>query len=168
MECGGGDVTKAVLWILNDDEPIEPWNETLITLIPKVKDPMLMKDFRPISLCNVNYKIVTRVITNRLRPTLENNPRITKCFISGRSITDNIIVGFEMLHWMRNRRSGRTGYAALKLDMSKAYNRVEWGFLQAMMKRLGFKDSWVKKIINCVLPCHILSVLMEKYQNLLF
>ncbi|XP_073152575.1 uncharacterized protein [Henckelia pumila] len=60
------------------------------------------------------------------------------------------MVGFEVLHWMRSRKSGRTGYAALKLDMSKAYDRVEWQFLQALMDRLGFDPMWIQKIMNCV------------------
>ncbi|XP_075475208.1 uncharacterized protein LOC142505947 [Primulina tabacum] len=71
-------------------------------------------------------------------------------FIPGHLITDNIIVGFKILHWLRNRKAGRSGYAALKLDMSKAYDRVELDFLQLMMMRLGFDQEWIGKVMNCV------------------
>ncbi|KAL5555272.1 hypothetical protein UlMin_037508 [Ulmus minor] len=54
------------------------------------------------------------------------------------------------MHWLRQHRGGNTGYAALKLEMSKAYDRVEWPFLEGMMLRLGFAESWVKLIMRCV------------------
>lgn len=87
---------------------------------------MLVKDFRPIRLCNVCYKIIGWSLTNCLRPTMKNiigdNQSV---FIPGMLITDNVILGFEALHWMRTRHTGKVDYAALKLDMSKIYDRVE-------------------------------------------
>lgn len=59
-------------------------------------------------------------------------------------------MGFETTHWMSNRKSGKTGWAELKLDMSKAYDQVEWDFLQSLMNRLGFLDEWIDKIMRCV------------------
>lgn len=147
----GIDVTAAILQVLNEGASIDSWNETIVTLIPKVKDPLTLKDFRPISLCNVCYKIVSRTITNRFRPIISRIIEDSQsAFIPGHLLSDNIIVGFEILHWMRNRRAGRSGYAALKLDMSKAYDRVEWDFLQSLMGRLGFDERWTTKIMNCV------------------
>lgn len=141
----------AVLHFLNGNDILDSWNDTLVTLIPKPVNPMLMKEFRPISLCNVCYKILSRAITNRLRPVLSKIiDEFQSAFIPGWQITDNIIVGFEAIHWMRNRKSGKTGWAALKLDMSKAYDRVEWDFLQRLMNRLGFADEWIEKIMRCV------------------
>lgn len=122
----GRDITKAVLAILNDGYPLLDWNDTVVTLIPKTMTPLTMRDYRPISLCNVCYKIVARALTNRLRPILKNTINdFQSAFILGRLISDNIILGFETLHWIRNRKRGADGYAALKLDMSKAYDRVE-------------------------------------------
>ncbi|KAK2663928.1 hypothetical protein Ddye_002502 [Dipteronia dyeriana] len=71
-------------------------------------------------------------------------------FIPCRLIYDNIIVGFECLHAMKQRKKGKKGTLALKLDMSKAYDRVEWDFLEGMMCKLGFSSSWIDRIMPCV------------------
>ncbi|KAL5779493.1 hypothetical protein ACOSQ2_010230 [Xanthoceras sorbifolium] len=65
-------------------------------------------------------------------------------------ITDNAIIGFECINSLRKRFRGKKGYLALKLDMSKAYDRVEWSFLQSMLLKLGFSISWTDKIMDCV------------------
>lgn len=112
------------------------WNKTIISLIPKVSNPVMIKEFRPISLCNVCYKIIARALTNRPRPMMKLIVNDTQsAFVPGRQITDNIILGFE---------------AVLKLDMIKAYDRVEWSFLEAMMGKLGFSSVWTEKVMRCV------------------
>lgn len=62
-------------------------------------------------------------------------------------ISDNIILGFEVIHWMRNRKVGKHGFAALKIDMSKACDKVECCFLEALMNKLGFDPAWTKKLL---------------------
>lgn len=106
---------------------MDDWNETIVTLIPKIKVPMTMKDLRPISLCNVCYKIVARAMTSKLRPILKRTVNESQStLIPERLITYNIILGFETLHWIRSKKKrGKQGYAALNLDMSKAYDRVK-------------------------------------------
>lgn len=64
-------------------------------------------------------------------------------FIPGRLITDNVVTAFEINHWMRRKTQRKTGYAALKIDMSKAYDSVEWAFLQEIMQKMGFSSKWI-------------------------
>ena len=71
-------------------------------------------------------------------------------FATSRLITDNVIVAFESIHAMRKRRMGKNYCSAVKLDMMKAYDRVEWHFLEAILLKLGFSASWVCLIMKCV------------------
>jgi ribonuclease HI len=126
-------------------------NHSHIVLIPKTKNPTRVTDYRPISLCNVVYKIVAKVLANRLKLILPIIISSTQsAFIPGRLISDNILVAYETLHTMHARMWGREGYMAVKLDMSKAYDRVEWSFLRAVMLRLGFDPRWVGLTMNCI------------------
>ena len=70
--------------------------------------------------------------------------------MKGRLITDNILVAFETLHYMKNHNSRNTGFMALKLDMSKAYDRVEWSFLKDVMVRMGFNSKWIALVMECI------------------
>jgi hypothetical protein len=98
-------------------------------LIPKVRRPEYVKELRPISLCNVVYKLVSKVLANRLKKIL---PEIISpsqsAFVPGRLTTDNILISYEITHFLQRRKKGKEGFAAIKLDMSKAYDRVEWRF----------------------------------------
>ncbi|KAK2649868.1 hypothetical protein Ddye_017357 [Dipteronia dyeriana] len=121
----GEEVTSLCLEILNKGICLKDINSTVITLIPKTQNPTNMEDYRPISLCNVLYKIITKAMTNRLRGVIGEIISETQCaFIPGRMISDNTIVGFECLCRLK-RWKRKTGSMALKLDMSKAYDRVE-------------------------------------------
>lgn len=125
----------------------EMWNETVVVLIPKTPNPDRLKDLRPISLCNVIYKIGSKVLSNHLKiilPYIMAHNQIT--FVPGQLVTDNVLIAYEMTRYMQNRRSGGEGCVAFKVDMSKAYDRVEWGFLEQMMLKLGFYNRWVNLI----------------------
>lgn len=147
----GTNITEAVLSSLNLGSLLKSINHTFISLIPKVKNPKRVTEFRPISLCNVIYKIISKVIANRLKPMLNFIISETQsAFIADRLITDNVIIAFELLHHMKSGCPGKKGFIALKLDMSKAYDRVEWVFLKNILLRLGFQHSWVDLIMECV------------------
>ena len=70
--------------------------------------------------------------------------------MSNHFITDNIIVAFETMHHLNQKRSGKVGEMDLKLDMSKAFDRVEWGYLEKIMYKMGFNDKWVNLMMQCI------------------
>jgi len=147
----GADVTREVKKLLQGGEIQKGWNETVVVLIPKVSNLERLKDLRPISLCNVVYKIASKVLSNRLKFILPEIIALNQsAFVHGHMITDNVLLAYEMTHYMQTKRSGKQSYAAVKLDMSKAYDRVEWSFLEKMMIKLGFHERWVDTIMKCV------------------
>ncbi|PNX97372.1 ribonuclease H, partial [Trifolium pratense] len=126
-------------------------NETNICLIPKCDNPVTMKDLRPISLCNVLYKMISKLLANRLKACLEKCvSEEQSAFIEGRSIIDNALVAIEVLHALKRKTRGMNGELALKIDISKAYDKVDWGFLRGMLERLGFANRWIHWMMLCV------------------
>jgi hypothetical protein len=114
----GLDVTRAALHFLNGGPFEAALNSTNLCLIPKVTSPSHVKDYRPISLCNLLYKIISKVFANKLKQVLPAiiSPK-QSAFIPGRLITDNILVAFETLHTMDTRLKGKEGFMAMKLDI---------------------------------------------------
>ena len=140
----GQDVIAIVLSILNYGHTLHKMNFTHIVLIRKKNDPKHMCDCRPKSFSNVISRIISKVLSNRLKHVL---PMIIfdaqSAFVPNRLINDNTTVAYELLHRMRSRRKGRMGYMVVKLDISKAYDGVEWGFLRQIMLKMGFDPRWV-------------------------
>lgn len=119
-------VSKIVLKFLNEGVFNESINFTYIFLIPKVKNPVYAKDFKPISLCNVINNLTFKVLANRLKQLLPIIiSKYQSVFIPKRLITDNIIIAYEALYTMKIRQKGRDGNMAIKLDMAKTYDQVE-------------------------------------------
>ena len=145
------DVMSSVLSWLNLGTLPYPLNHTFITLIPKTKNPEYVTQYCPISLCNVLYKIFSKVLANRLKKILPSI--ITEhqsAFSKNRLILDNILVAFESLNSIKNMRTGKTGYMAIKLYMSKAYDQVELRYLENVMRKMGFNERWIGLIMVCV------------------
>ena len=124
---------------------------THAVLIPKKSNPMSMEDLRPTALCNVLYKIISKVVANRLKMVLPLVILETQSvFLPSRLITDNILVSYELIHYLKRKTAGKEGSMAIKLYMSKAYDRVEWEFLQEILLKMGFCEHWVRLVMGCV------------------
>ncbi|KAL5552000.1 hypothetical protein UlMin_002176 [Ulmus minor] len=146
----GEEITAACLGFVNGGHPLGSINETIITLLPKIKNPTRITEFRSISLCNVLYKIISKMLANRLRKIMDSViSQEQSAFIPGRLISDNAIIGFECLHAIKRQKT-KKNFLALKLDMAKAYDRVEWGFIYKIMNKLGFSEVWTNKIMACI------------------
>ena len=125
-------------------------NDTNIVLIPKVDNPTSMKDLLSTALCKVLYRIIAKVLANRLKvllPLIINESQLT--FVLGRAITD-IIIAFELIHHMKGPSQGDYGHVDLKIDISKAYDKISWKYLQGIMLHMGFAPQWVRLIMTRV------------------
>jgi hypothetical protein len=143
------EVTKAVKKFFHDGVMPEGINDTSLVLIPKGKNPEELSDFRPISLCNVIYKIISKCLANRLRPILDEIISETQsAFVPGRLITDNAVIAFECFHKIQ--KSKKDTHCAYKLDLSKAYDRVDWNYLEKAMLKMGFCKTWTNWVMTCV------------------
>ncbi|XP_074313543.1 uncharacterized protein LOC141648721 [Silene latifolia] len=139
------DVVGTVLAILNGNSSLEFLNKTFLVLIPKSSAPETVDNFRPISLCNVIMKVITRCITNRLKKFMEKLlGDFQNAFVSGRNIGDNILITNEILQKKSSSRNGRMGRMAFKADMSKAYDRLDWNFIRGNSKSCVSLDKFIK------------------------
>ncbi|KAL8118653.1 hypothetical protein AgCh_016247 [Apium graveolens] len=147
----GTDVVQFCQHFLSTGELPSGIYQTLVCLIPKVKEPQAMTDLRPISLCNVLVRILSKVMANRLKPCLKLLISDKQsAFIEGRLLNDNALIAFEVNHYMKRLSQGTKGIAGFKIDISKAYDRLEWEFIRNMMIKFGFTDLWIERIMGLI------------------
>nr|GEZ23686.1 hypothetical protein [Tanacetum cinerariifolium] len=130
----GEDVCRAVRDFFRNGKILKEINHTLLVLVPKVAAPMKINDYHPISCCNVIYKCISKIITNRIIDGVgEVVSENQSAFIPGRRILDNILITQELMHnYHHNTGSPR---CAFKVDIQKAYDTVDWKFLERILKR---------------------------------
>ncbi|CAN0898595.1 LINE-1 retrotransposable element ORF2 protein [Linum grandiflorum] len=154
------DVELAVLEVFSTGRMLRSLNHTWLTLIPKTSDARSMRHLRPIGLCIVVYKIISKILSGRLGAILPSlvDPA-QNGFVRNRLISDNILLAHELVHHLHV-HTGQHHLMALKIDMEKAYDQVEWSFLFPLMQGLGFAPRWVALIRECLSSATI-SVLVN-------
>ncbi|MCH84712.1 hypothetical protein A2U01_0005547, partial [Trifolium medium] len=161
------DIAAMALDVLNNNGDPNQLNSTHICLIPKIKNPSSPSDFRPISLCNVTLKIITKTLANRIKCIL---PEIISpnqsAFVQGRLITYNTLIASDIFHYLSHTKR-KNGYVGIKTDMAKVYDRVEWDFLEATLTTMGFPNSMVQTIMKCVTTVNF-SILINGHPSQTF
>jgi hypothetical protein len=123
-------------------------NSTFIVLIPKESNPLSFGDYRSISLCNLIYKLISKVISNRIKPFLERSLSAEQLgFLQGRRIQDAIGAAHEGIH---NIKKYNLKALVMKLDLKQAFDCVDWEFLRLILYSAGFGDLLIDWILSCV------------------
>ncbi|GJU60452.1 putative RNA-directed DNA polymerase, eukaryota, reverse transcriptase zinc-binding domain protein [Tanacetum coccineum] len=123
-------------------------NSAFITLIPKVSNPLLVKDYRPISLIGMHYKIIAKLLANRLAKVVDKVvSQEQSAFISSRQILDGPLMLSEVINWYKKRSKK---LLIFKVDFEKAFDSVSWKYLDFILGQLGFGDTWRLWIRECL------------------
>lgn len=146
----GEIVIRAVTSFFENGRMSNEANSSLIILIPKTPNPSSVNNLQPISLCNVVYKIISKLLLAKLRPLLHKiiYP-YQSAFIPGRWIAENQVVVHELLHSFKVRKV-KSGFMAVKIDLQKAYDIINWRFIQTVLSNLGFNDTFVSWVVACI------------------
>lgn len=133
-----------------DPTKVGELNDSLLALIPKQDSVTNMKQFQPISLCNVSYKTITKLVARRLRGFM---PKLVGpcqcCFMPRRHANDNIAIAQEIFHSMR-RKKGVKGWMAIKINLENAYDRLKWAFVKETLEDADLPSNLVSLISHCV------------------
>ncbi|GJW76253.1 RNA-directed DNA polymerase, eukaryota, reverse transcriptase zinc-binding domain protein [Tanacetum coccineum] len=150
------DVCLAIKEFFMTGKLLKEVNSTLIALIPKIPNTKLLTEFRPIACCNVIYKCISKILTNRIKNSLDKLVNLNQsAFIQGRNIQDNILLTQELLKGYN--RKGGSKRCALKIDIAKAYDTVSWEFLRSILIKFGFHWKMVEWILTCI-SCSAFSI----------
>lgn len=128
---------------------LKAWNSTVLTLVPKSDHADTITNYRPITCCNTIYKVVSKMLTNRLKQIL---PEIISpnqsAFVAGRTIVQNILICQDLVRLYNRKQT--TSRCLIKIDLRKAYDTVEWEFVAEMLHALKFPQQFIKWIMKCI------------------
>ncbi|GJW59203.1 RNA-directed DNA polymerase, eukaryota, reverse transcriptase zinc-binding domain protein [Tanacetum coccineum] len=160
IEC---DIVNAVKWFFLHERIPSGGNLSFITLIPKVSNANMVKDFRPISLIGSVYKIVAKILANRLVLVLGDLVSDTQsAFLKERQILDGPFILNEVIQWCKKKKKQSMIF---KVDFEKAYDSVRWDFVDTILKKFGFGDKWCKWIHSCLQSSRVMESLHLSFQR---
>jgi hypothetical protein len=143
-----GDIMRFITEFHQNGKLTKGINSTFIALIPKVDCPQRLNEFRPISLVGSLYKILAKVLANRLRHVIGSViSEAQTAFVKDRQILDGILIANEVVD---EARKSRKELMLFKVDFEKAYDSVDWGYLDAVMGNMAFPPLWRKWMKECV------------------
>ncbi|GJZ02652.1 putative RNA-directed DNA polymerase [Tanacetum coccineum] len=153
-----GDIITVIQWFWENEEISKGCNSSFITLIPKVTDPIGLGDFRPISLIGCYYKIIAKLLVERLKIVVGKLVgEVQNAFIKGRYILDGVLIANETVNYMKQKKRK---CLIFKVDFEKAYDSLNWKYLMEVMKCMGFGNKWCRWIDVCLKSASI-SVLVN-------
>ena len=143
------NLLEAINNVLRSGKLLNQVNHTILCLVPKIEVPATVNDFHPIALCNVFYKILSKILSNRIRPLM---PKLIdhnqNAFIKGRKISDSILLAHELCH---NLYSGQgRARMCIKLDLSKAFDSLDRSFICETSRCMGFDNKWIGWLSKCL------------------
>ncbi|KAM1078104.1 hypothetical protein ACFX19_025815 [Malus domestica] len=150
----GNDVVQAVQSFFSQGNILPHFNSNLMILIPKVYGANSVNHLRPIALANFSFKIITKILADRLSPIAAHivSPQ-QNAFTKGRSIVDPIILTSECMNLLDRRCRG--GNIAIKFDIRKAFDTLDWGFLLRVLDAFGFSAGFVDWICSILTSAHL-------------
>ncbi|KAG7585557.1 Reverse transcriptase domain [Arabidopsis thaliana x Arabidopsis arenosa] len=145
----GGEVISEVKEFFSSGKLLKQWNATTLFLIPKVSNASSPTQFRPISCLNTLYKVISKLLANRLKSLLPDiiSPS-QSAFIPGRLLSENVLLATEIVHGYNRNNIAPSGM--LKVDLHKAFDSVRWDFVIAALKGLNLSDVFINWITECI------------------
>lgn len=138
-----------MLEYFQSEEMLNGVNNTVINLIPKSSHAESVGDYRPIACCNTIYKVISKMLCSRLKLVLPSIIAMNQsAFVAGRTIVQNILICQDLVR-IYNRKNTKKS-CLLKIDLKKAYDSVEWGFVEEMLYGLQFPYKFIKRVMGCI------------------